>query len=154
MFHQRVNTISWSVFKNVPSACVSEAELLDAAADAVFLLELEGFFLPKKDISKRVDACTRRTRSRLENKCSLQTSKDRTGAEKSQKGKMGDTEIGKHSRPLRGSVSCGSGWSVPCVSIQLTLSQTFAWRVQEGISIDDLKKKGGSCSLLFSLHWG
>ena len=27
-------------------------------------------------------------------------------------------------RPLRGSVSCGSGWSVPCVSIQLTLSQT------------------------------
>ena len=23
-------------------------------------------------------------------------------------------------RPLRGSVSCGSGWSVPCVSIQLT----------------------------------
>ena len=22
-------------------------------------------------------------------------------------------------RPLRGSVSCGSGWSVPCVSIQL-----------------------------------
>ena len=24
-------------------------------------------------------------------------------------------------RPLRGSVSCGSGWSVPCVSIQLTL---------------------------------
>ena len=47
MFHQRVNTISWSVFKNVPSACVSEAELLDAAADAVFLLELEGFFLPK-----------------------------------------------------------------------------------------------------------
>ena len=28
-------------------------------------------------------------------------------------------------RPLRGSVSCGSGWSVPCVSIQLTLSQLF-----------------------------
>ena len=27
-------------------------------------------------------------------------------------------------RPLRGSVSCGSGWSVPCVSIQLTLSQS------------------------------
>ena len=27
-------------------------------------------------------------------------------------------------RPLRGSVSCGSGWSVPCVSIQLTLSFT------------------------------
>ena len=26
-------------------------------------------------------------------------------------------------RPLRGSVSGGSGWSVPCVSIQLTLSQ-------------------------------
>ena len=26
-------------------------------------------------------------------------------------------------RPLRGSVSCGGGWSVPCVSIQLTLSQ-------------------------------
>ena len=26
-------------------------------------------------------------------------------------------------RPLRGSVSCGSGWSVTCVSIQLTLSQ-------------------------------
>ena len=23
----------------------------------------------------------------------------------------------------RGSVSCGSGWSLPCVSIQLTLSQ-------------------------------
>ena len=29
-------------------------------------------------------------------------------------------------RPLRGSVSCGSGWSVPCVSIQLTLSQEIA----------------------------
>ena len=28
-------------------------------------------------------------------------------------------------RPLRGSVSCGSGWSVPCVSIQLTLSQNI-----------------------------
>ena len=28
-------------------------------------------------------------------------------------------------RPLRGSVSCGSGWSVPRVSIQLTLSQYF-----------------------------
>ena len=28
-------------------------------------------------------------------------------------------------RPLRGSVSCGSGWSVPCVSIQLTLSQKW-----------------------------
>ena len=26
-------------------------------------------------------------------------------------------------RPLRGSVSCGTGWSVPCVSIQLTLAQ-------------------------------
>ena len=25
-----------------------------------------------------------------------------------------------------GSVSCGSGWSVPCVSIQLTLSQYFS----------------------------
>ena len=25
-------------------------------------------------------------------------------------------------RPLRGSVSCCTGWSVPCVSIQLTLS--------------------------------
>ena len=30
-------------------------------------------------------------------------------------------------RPLRGSVSCGSGWSVPCVSIQLTLSQRYGW---------------------------
>ena len=29
----------------------------------------------------------------------------------------------RHKRPLRGSVSCGSGWSVPCLSIQLTLSQ-------------------------------
>ena len=29
----------------------------------------------------------------------------------------------RNSRPLRGSVSCGRGWSVPCVSIQLTLSQ-------------------------------
>ena len=29
-------------------------------------------------------------------------------------------------RPLRGSVSWGSGWSVPCVSIQLTLSQSVA----------------------------
>ena len=28
-------------------------------------------------------------------------------------------------RPLRGSVSCGSGWSLPCVSILLTLSQLF-----------------------------
>jgi hypothetical protein len=42
---------------------------------------------------------------------------------------------------VHGSVSCGSGWSVPCVSIQLTLSQMsvralglwvvgeFPWRV-------------------------
>ena len=35
-------------------------------------------------------------------------------------------------RPLRGSVSCGSGWSVPCVSIQLTLSQKW----KEGRKID------------------
>ena len=33
-------------------------------------------------------------------------------------------------RPLRGSVSCGSGWSVPCVSIQLTLSQARALRLE------------------------
>ena len=32
-------------------------------------------------------------------------------------------------RPLRGSVSCGSGWSVPCVSIQLTLSQLTGEKV-------------------------
>ena len=32
--------------------------------------------------------------------------------------------VHRAARPLRGSVSCGSGWSVPCVSIQLTLSQT------------------------------
>ena len=31
--------------------------------------------------------------------------------------------VHRAARPLRGSVSCGSGWSVPCVSIQLTLSQ-------------------------------
>ena len=31
-------------------------------------------------------------------------------------------------RPLRGSVSCGSGWSVPCVSIQLTHAQNFSNR--------------------------
>ena len=31
--------------------------------------------------------------------------------------------VHRATRPLRGSVSCGSGWSVPCVSIQLTLSQ-------------------------------
>ena len=33
-------------------------------------------------------------------------------------------------RPLRGSVSCGSGWSVPCVSIQLTLSLARALRLE------------------------
>ena len=33
--------------------------------------------------------------------------------------------VHRAARPLRGSVSCGSGWSVPCVSIQLTLSQTL-----------------------------
>ena len=58
MFHQRVNTISWSVFKNVPS--VSEVELLDAATGAGFLLELEGFFLKKALISIRAEASTRR----------------------------------------------------------------------------------------------
>jgi len=31
--------------------------------------------------------------------------------------------VHRATRPLRGSVSRGSGWSVPCVSIQLTLSQ-------------------------------
>jgi hypothetical protein len=31
--------------------------------------------------------------------------------------------VHRATRPLRGSVSCVSGWSVPCVSIQLTLSQ-------------------------------
>ena len=31
------------------------------------------------------------------------------------------TLVHRATRPLRGSVSCGSGWSVPCVSIQLTL---------------------------------
>ena len=31
--------------------------------------------------------------------------------------------VHRAARPLRDSVSCGSGWSVPCVSIQLTLSQ-------------------------------
>ena len=55
-------------------------------------------------------------------------------APKSPKKEKWATQRGsKHSRPLRGSVSCGSGWSEPCVSIQLTLSQIFAWRVQEGI---------------------
>ena len=33
-------------------------------------------------------------------------------------------------RPLRGSVSCGSGWSVPYVSIQLTLAQSASSLVQ------------------------
>ena len=33
--------------------------------------------------------------------------------------------VHRATRPLRGSVSCGSGWSVPCVSIQLTLSQVL-----------------------------
>ena len=33
--------------------------------------------------------------------------------------------VHRATRPLRGSVSRGSGWSVPCVSIQLTLSQNF-----------------------------
>ena len=37
-------------------------------------------------------------------------------------------------RPLRGSVSCGSGWSVPCVSIQLTLSQQTITRITESVS--------------------
>ena len=35
--------------------------------------------------------------------------------------------VHRAARPLRGSVSCGSGWSVPCVSIQLTLSQASAF---------------------------
>jgi hypothetical protein len=33
--------------------------------------------------------------------------------------------VHRATRPLRGSVLRGSGWSVPCVSIQLTLSQHF-----------------------------
>ena len=37
-------------------------------------------------------------------------------------------------RPLRGSVSCGSGWSVPCVSIQLTLSQRLS-RIPAGVAV-------------------
>ena len=38
---------------------------------------------------------------------------------------LGGVLVHRATRPLRGSVSCGtcSGWSVPCVSIQLTLSQ-------------------------------
>ena len=38
-------------------------------------------------------------------------------------------------RPLRGSVSCGSGWSVPCVSIQLTLSQENGGSCGSGWSV-------------------
>ena len=41
-------------------------------------------------------------------------------------------------RPLRGSVSCGSGWSEPCVSIQLTLSQK-----SERLYRDTLLRKAG-----------
>jgi hypothetical protein len=46
--------------------------------------------------------------------------------------KFGQTFAGvlvhRATRPLRGSVPCGSGWSVPCVSIpfMLILHQTFA----------------------------
>ena len=40
--------------------------------------------------------------------------------------------IHRVTRPLRGSVSCGSGWSVPCVSIQLTLSQPLRGSVSCG----------------------
>ena len=39
-----------------------------------------------------------------------------------------DVLVHRVTRPLRGSVSCGSGWSVPCVSIQLTLSQVYDGR--------------------------
>jgi hypothetical protein len=42
--------------------------------------------------------------------------------------------VHRAARPLRGSVSCGSGWSVPCVSIQLTLSQRRnIWRVHSAV---------------------
>ena len=88
MFHQRVNTISWSVLKNVPS--VSEVELLDAATGAGFLLELEGFFLKKALISTRADASTRRgTKKRRKHVNALLS---RTGAEETPFGKIGDTE--------------------------------------------------------------
>jgi hypothetical protein len=40
----------------------------------------------------------------------------------------GSQNMHRATRPLRGSVSCGSGWSVPCVSIQLTLSQNMLSR--------------------------
>ena len=87
MFHQRVNTISWSVLKNVPS--VSEVELLDAATGAGFLLELEGFFLKKALISTRADASTRRgTKKRRKHVNALQ----QDGREETPLGKIGDTE--------------------------------------------------------------
>ena len=42
----------------------------------------------------------------------------------------GSQNMHRATRPLRGSVSCGNGWSVhvPCVSIQLTLSQNMLSR--------------------------
>ena len=39
-------------------------------------------------------------------------------------------------RPLRGSVSCGSGWSVPCVSIQLTPSKLSG--VRDGVNEEEV----------------
>ena len=44
---------------------------------------------------------------------------------KCQKAGHSACKVHRVTRPLRGSVSCGSGWSVACVSIQLTLSHSF-----------------------------
>ena len=64
--------------------------------------------------------------------------------------------VHRAARPLRGSVSCGSGWSVPCVSIQLTLSQqtrsinrTFSpnqSREQRAIVLAQLTNSAFGCS--------
>ena len=51
-------------------------------------------------------------------------------------------------RPLRGSVSCGSGWSVPCVSIQLTLSQKVPTCVSIQLTLSQKKTPFRPCALL------
>ena len=48
-----------------------------------------------------------------------------------------------HRVALRGSVSCGSGWSVPCVSIQLTLSQKWKEGRKDRFGLGGWKEREG-----------
>ena len=54
----------------------------------------------------------------------------------------GVLEVHRVARPLRGSVSCGSGWSVPCVSIQLTLSQDIGLSSTLGLWLEFRSETG------------